>query len=149
MSIIIEFCISKTVVVPNFTLNNFEFLNQICSKRFFFVWKRSGEYHHKNPLNRISEGTNFQLKQTILNFQTKFHEKWYPLSKTKKANTTIKFNMIKLDFCLRFLANCLFYLEFSYFRSNLPIKGTSGLKFNKLKLEEVPCFILTDNLEFF
>ena len=62
----IEFCIFELVFVSNFTLNNFEFLDQICPRKIFMVKNRKSEHHHWIPHIQISLGTKFQLKLTIL-----------------------------------------------------------------------------------
>ena len=83
-----ECCIFELVFVSNFTLSNFEFLNQICPRKIFMVRNRKIEHHHCIPLIQISLGTKFQLKLTILIFLTTFTEKGFFWSKTEKVNTT-------------------------------------------------------------
>ena len=84
----IEFCIFELVFVSNFTLNNFEFLDQICPRKIFMVKNRKSEHHHWIPHIQISLGTKFQLKLTILIFLTRFTQKGFFWSKTEKVNTT-------------------------------------------------------------
>ena len=45
---------------------------------------------------RISLGTKFKFKQTILIFWTKFAQKYYFKSKTDKMNRTIEFCLFEL-----------------------------------------------------
>ena len=84
----IEFCIFELIFVSNFTLNNFEFLDQICPRKIFMVKNRKSEHHHWIPHIQISLGTKFQLKLTILIFLTRFTQKGFFWSKTEKVNTT-------------------------------------------------------------
>ena len=84
----IEFCIFELAFVSNFTLNNFEFLDQICPRKIFMVKNRKSEHHHWTPHIQISLGTKFQLKLTILIFLTRFIQKEFFWSKTEKVNTT-------------------------------------------------------------
>ena len=72
-----EFCIFKLVLAPNFTLNSFEFYDQMFPKMVFLVqnWKSS---HHIWILHiRLRLGSKFQLELTILIFWTKFAQNWY------------------------------------------------------------------------
>ena len=46
---------------------------------------------------RISPGTKFQNKLTILIVCTKFTQKWYLPSKSEKVNITTEFCMFKLE----------------------------------------------------
>ena len=57
--------------------NNFEFCDQICLKRVFSVENEKSKHHHWILHTRISLGTKFHFKQTILNFGTKFSQKGY------------------------------------------------------------------------
>ena len=50
----IEFYIFELVFVSNFTLNNFEFLAQICPRKIFMVKNRKNEHHHWIPQIQIS-----------------------------------------------------------------------------------------------
>ena len=84
----IEFCIFELVFVSNFTLNNFEFLDQICPRKIFMVKNRKSEHHHWIPLIQISLGTKFQLKLKMLTFLTRFTQKELLWSKTEKVNGT-------------------------------------------------------------
>ena len=79
VNITIEFCMFELFKVLNFNLdrNFFFFLDQIRSKREFLVESRKSEHHHWTLHVRISHGTNFQLKLTILIFRTKFAQKEY------------------------------------------------------------------------
>ena len=55
-------------LVSNLTLNNFEFLDQICPGKIFMVKNRKTEHHHWISKIQISLGTKFPLKLTILFF---------------------------------------------------------------------------------
>ena len=68
-----------------------DFLDEICPKRVFSVQSRKSEQHHWILHIRISLGTKFQLKVTILIFWTKFSRKVCFRSKTGRVNTTIEF----------------------------------------------------------
>ena len=76
------------------------FLDQISSKTsktVFPVNKRTSELQHGMLHIRISLGTTFQRKQTILIFFfTKFAQKGYFQSKTKKVKTTMVFWLFDL-----------------------------------------------------
>ena len=83
----IEFCIFELVIVSNFNLNNFEFLDQICPRKKFMVKNRKSE-HHQIPLIQISRSTKFRPKLTTLFFLTRFTQKGFFWFKTEKVNTT-------------------------------------------------------------
>ena len=76
------------------------FLDQISSKTsktVFPINKRTSELQHGMLHIRISLGTTFQRKQTILIFFfTKFAQKGYFQSKTKKVKTTMVFWLFDL-----------------------------------------------------
>ena len=76
--------------------DNFGFLDQIFPKTVFPFKNRKNEHHHWILHAKISVGTKFQLKVTILMFWTKFAQKGYFHSKTKKMNITIEFCMFEL-----------------------------------------------------
>ena len=59
-------------------------MDQICPKRVFPIKNRKSEHHDWILHVRIILRTKFQLKQTILIFRTKFAQKGYFHSKTKK-----------------------------------------------------------------
>ena len=96
MNIIIEFCIFEIVEVLNFTL-----------KKELQIYKLnlpkkgiSGLIQKKGTSQwvlyiRISLGDKFYLKQTILNYWTKFGQKGYFQSKTEKF--IIEFSIFRLD----------------------------------------------------
>ena len=92
----IEFCIFELVFRWNFISNNFEFFDQICPRRIYIakIWK--SEHHHWILHIRISFGTKFQLKLTILVFWTKFAQRDFSGLKIEKVNTTIEFCRFKL-----------------------------------------------------
>ena len=100
---------------------SFDLLDQVCPKRVFPVENRKIEHHlwilhiqislvaefhfkqfcknsvlHSVLHTRISLGTKFKLKLTILIFRTKFAKKGYFWSKRKKVNTTMEFWIFKL-----------------------------------------------------
>ena len=59
---------------------------------------------------RISIGTKFPLKLTILNFWTKFTKDGYFKSKTEKVNITTEFSIFELVYVLNFCLNWQFDL---------------------------------------
>ena len=77
--------------------DNSDFMYQIFPERVFRVKNRKSEHHHWILLIRISLGTKFQLKLTILTFWTKFTQKGYFWSKTKKVTNTTEFCIFELD----------------------------------------------------
>ena len=91
---------------------------------------------------RISLGTKFQLKLTILIFSTKIAQKGYFQLKTEKGYTTIKFCIIKL---VRVPSLTLNFDSLSqiaqkgYFWSKTK-KLNTNIEFCKLKLVSVPNF---------
>ena len=85
--------------------NNFDFLEKICPKRVFPVYKRKDEHHHRISFIRVSLASKFQNKQTILNFWTKFAQKWYFRWKREKVIITIEFSIIRLDWVSKFSLN--------------------------------------------
>ena len=95
---IIEFCMFGLVLVPNFSLK-WQFwcfgLN-LPIKAISTQKRKKSEHHHWILHVQISVGTKFQLKVTILMFWTKFGQKGYFYSKTKKMNITIEFCMFEL-----------------------------------------------------
>ena len=92
MKATIELCIFKL----NFTLNNFEFWDQICS-RVFPVKKGKSKHHHWFLRIQIDLMTKFQLKLTISIFWTKFAKKGISgLKQKQKMKITIKFYILKL-----------------------------------------------------
>ena len=64
-------------------------LDQICQKRVFLVSSRKSEYYHWILYIRISLGTKFQLKVTILIFWTKFAQKGELWSETEKSHLCV------------------------------------------------------------
>ena len=76
--------------------DNFHFLDQISPKRVFPIKNRKSEHDHLILHAQISVGSKFQLKLIILIFWTKFAQKGYFHSKTKKMNITIEFCMFEL-----------------------------------------------------
>ena len=76
-SAFIQFCIFKLVSVPNFTLNSFEFWDQIFPKSVFLVQNRRSSHHNWIPHIWLSLGFKFIFKLTILISWTKFAQNWY------------------------------------------------------------------------
>ena len=84
VDIIIEFCIFKLVLVPNFSLNwQFWFFWPDLPKKVFSVENRKSQHGILHIW--ISLGTKFQLKLIVLSFWTKFTQKGYFQSKTEQA----------------------------------------------------------------
>ena len=80
MNITIEFCILKLVYVQNWT----KCPSQICPKRVFLVENRKGEQHHGLLHFQTGLSIKFLPKLTIFIFWTKFTQKGYFPSQTKK-----------------------------------------------------------------
>ena len=76
--------------------NNFDFLEQIYSKRVFMGENGKTEQHHWVLHIWAMLSVKFQLKVTILTFLTKFEEKKYFCSNTKKLNSVIEFCIFEL-----------------------------------------------------
>ena len=94
-----EIWISKLIWISNYSLNwQFCFFSpdQICLKRVFLVKSRESEHHHWILHIWISLGIKFHLKQTILNFVSKFVLKGSPGQKTEKVKITTEFCIFKL-----------------------------------------------------
>ena len=85
----IEFSIFKLVYSQYSTQrDNFDFLDQICPKRYFQSKTEQvfTIHHHQGILHIwISQGTKFQLKVIILKFWTKFIPERYFQWKTEQA----------------------------------------------------------------
>ena len=62
-SIAIAFCIFELLWVPNFTLHNFEFWEQICPEGVFSVKNEKTEHLHSILYSRVSLVTKFYSKQ--------------------------------------------------------------------------------------
>ena len=77
-------------------------MDQICSKRVFPVENEKSEHHHCILHIRIALSTKFHFTQTIFNFGTKFAQKGYFLSKTKKVNIIIEFYIFELILAAKF-----------------------------------------------
>ena len=95
--ITIAFCIFELLWLPNFTLHKqFWNLRQNLPKKGIFDQKwKSGQFHGILHI-RISLGTKFNFKQTILNIGTKFALKGYFRSKTKTVNISIEYCIFEL-----------------------------------------------------
>ena len=76
--------------------DKFDFFDQICTKRRFAPGNKKRESHHWIPHIRISLGSKFQHKVTIVIFPTKFAQKGNLHSKTKKENNIIEFRIFEL-----------------------------------------------------
>ena len=74
-----------------------DFMDKICPKKIFPVKNRKSEHNPWILHIRISIGTTFQFKLTILIFWTKFAQKGYFWSKTNKVNIIIEFCIFELD----------------------------------------------------
>ena len=72
MDTTIEFCIFELVLVSNFFLSSFKFLDKIFPVKIFMVKIRKSEHYHWILHIQISLGTKLQLKLTILILWTKF-----------------------------------------------------------------------------
>ena len=89
--------------------------------------QKKSEHHHWILHIPIGLAIKFQLKLIILILWTKFAQKGYFRSKTKKANITIEFCIFQLDL----LANLTLNWQFRHFRPNLPKKSISNQKQKK------------------
>ena len=98
------------------------FWTKFAPKKVFSVQNGKNEHHRWILLIQISIGTKFQLKLTILIFLSKFIQKGYFWSKTE--NITTEFCIFELVWVPNFSLD----QQFSFFGSNLPKKGASGLK---------------------
>ena len=104
VDITMEFCIFELVKVPNFTLNNFEFWDQICPKWVFLVKNRKSEHHHWVLHISIWLGTIFYIKQFRI-LGTHLPKMGISGQKQEKVNTTIEFCMFKLVLVPNFILN--------------------------------------------
>ena len=95
VDITMEFCIFELVKVPNFTLNNFEFWDQICPKWVFLVKNRESEHRHWVLHISTRLGTIFYFKQFWI-LGTNLPKMGISGQKQEKVNTTIEFCMFKL-----------------------------------------------------
>ena len=81
-----EFSIFELIQMPNFILNRqFWFIGPNLPEMCFPVQSRENEYHLWIQNTGISSGSKFHLKQAILIFCTKFAQKRYFRSKTRKG----------------------------------------------------------------
>ena len=84
--------------VTNFSLNwQFWFFGANLPKRNNSGQKWKSEQHYLILDIRISLGTKFKFKLTILIFWIKFSQKGYFRFKTRKVNTIIEFCIFQLD----------------------------------------------------
>ena len=80
--------------LPNFSLKwQFWLCGSNFSKKGISGLK---QHHHWLMHMRITLGTKLQFKLTILNFWTKFAQKWYFQSKAENMNITIKLCIFEL-----------------------------------------------------
>ena len=99
MNITIEFCILKLVYVQNWTKCS----SQICPKRVFLVENRKGEQHHGLLHFQTGLSIKFLPKLTIFIFWTKFAQKGYFPSQTKKETENgHRIPNIEIKFCTEF-----------------------------------------------
>ena len=63
--------------------DNFDFWDQICTKRLFLVKYRKSEHYHWILDIRISPGTKFQLKQTINILDQIYPKRMFPVLNRK------------------------------------------------------------------
>ena len=96
----------------------------VTSRRVFPVKNEKSEQHHWILHIRISLGTKFSLKLTILIFWTKFAEKEYFRLKTKKVNIPIEFCIFDLVYVSSLTLNWPLW----FFGANFPKKSISGRK---------------------
>ena len=152
----IEFCMFKSVYIPNFSLNW-----PSLPKKLFAIEKWKSEHHYWILRIWISQRTKFHLKLRILIFWTKFIQrvsgqnwkkmndlwslyisisryqtsasrikfapKGYFQSKREKVNSTTKFCIFKLVLVTNFGLNWQFWFS----GPNFPKKGISSLNQKK------------------
>ena len=93
----------------------------------FPLKNKKNEQHHWILRIWIIVATKFQLQLIILSFWTKFAQKGYFYSKTRKMNITIEFCMFQLVLVRNFSLKWQFWC----FLLNLPIKAISTQKRKK------------------
>ena len=74
----------------------FGYFDTIYQKRVFLVKTRKSEHHNWILRIRISQGTKFQLKLTILIFCAKFAPKKVFLNQNRNVNSSIEFCIFDL-----------------------------------------------------
>ena len=88
----IEFCMFELVLISNFSWSlQFWFFGPSLPKRSIPVKNVKSEHHHLILHIRISLGTKFQLKLTILTFLIKFAQKGNFQSKTVRASMVVTY----------------------------------------------------------
>ena len=107
--------------------DNFDFLDQICSKRVFPVSSRKSKQRNWILNIRIKFVKKFELKLAILIFWTKFAQRKCFLYKTEKVSSAIEFCIFELAYVQNFSLNW----QFSFFGPSLSKKGISSLKRKK------------------
>ena len=97
LNIIIEFCMFELVYVPNFSLKQeFWLFGPNLPKKGISSQKQKRQSHQWVLHIRISVGTKFEHKVTILIFWTKFAPKSHFHLKTKKENSIIELCIFEL-----------------------------------------------------
>ena len=110
-----EFCIFELIYVLNFSINwHFWFFGPNLPKKCFWSKSQKREHRHWMLHIRISLGTKFQLKLTVLIFWTKF---------AQKVNIMIEFCIFEIVYVPNFSLNW----QVGFFWPNLPKKCVSGL----------------------
>ena len=120
----IKFCIFELVFVLNLTLNNFWFLDKICTKKIFMVKKRKSEHHHWILHIQFSLGTKFQPNLAKKDFSG---------LKQKKETLHIFYMILHTQISLvwNFSSNWQFFFFFLIFGPNLPKKSIFSRKQKK------------------
>ena len=112
---ITKFWIFELFWVRNFRLNiQFWFLGQKFRKKrnwTFFIENEKSEYHHWIQQIRITLGSKFQLKLSMLIFWMRFDQKGYFWSKTGQVKRNIESCIFKLPWAWNFSLNwpCWFF----------------------------------------
>ena len=151
-----NFAYSNWSFLSNLTLNNFEFLDQICPRKILMVKNRKIEHHHFIPHIQVSLGTKFQLKLTILIFWPDLPKKGFSGLKQKKWTPHIFYIILHIQISLvrNFSSNWQFYFLDQIctkrcFRSKTE-KVNIIIEFRILKsVSWYQICALTDNFDFF
>ena len=96
--------------------NNFEFWDQICPKRVFWVENVKSKHPYWIVHIRIFLGTKLQFKPTILKFGTKFAQKVYFQLNMKKVNITMEFCISELVWVPNVTLNSIEYWDKIYLK---------------------------------
>ena len=117
----IEFCIFELAFVSNFTLNNFEFLDQICPRKIFMVKNRKSEHHHWIPHIQISLLVpNFCFNWQFWFFWPDLSKKSFSRLKQKKWTQHIFYIILQIQ--INLVRNFSLNWQFWFFGTNLPPK---------------------------